>query len=587
MTLQRLFIAVLVVLAGNAAFGLPCETEYQSATMALSAAKLPEGTHQKIATKIASAWRMFASGSAQSNKNAAAQLDQAKKLLDGPAVKNVPIELRNDVAAAIDAFSACIASSAVPTAPVTVRVFTGETTAAPGPAAGGGVTIRVDGDEAGKTKPDGTATINIPLGVHKLSAEQLPDSKGSARPTEIVESGNLPVDIVMVSGADLSIPAELQLTELQDGVLSRDFTAATLQFVGDDGKTIRIRRVDTIELRSESELLDVTKMFAVRSDGTIALSSADAFRTEVLDRYDPLRLSVHAFDDKGLPYRNAVQFAVGRYRASAVILAPAGVTINPGSIPVSVTNEKVSLSFWATTAADGKAAFSLLPSGHYLYSCDSVQNNVRYYGRGGFDLDADGKTFNVPLFSIQTPTAAAATAQSAVSARRAAAAEAEKPKQWYYMDKHGRSHPVGEPSGEEQKVIALWLLYTPEGTFVPALYQDLVWPEHLEPLSEAQLLAARKLDDAVGVERDRGVINVRLLDDRGAVVFRTNVTLDLVVSLEGTRTRLPKPLLEVKVPAVNAFKLEVVGWNASQTSTFDLRQLGEDLRLRSGELLNR
>ncbi len=373
MTLRRLLIAVVTILVSHAALAIPCETQHLSAVMALSSTRLPEGTHQKIATKIANAWRIFSSGSTQSNANAVAQLDQAKKLLDGPAVKNVPIELRNDVAAAIDALSSCIGSSVVPTVPVTVLVFTGETAAGPGPAAGGGVTIRVDGDEAAKTKPDGTATINVPLGYRHFTAEQLPDWKGSARSIEILESGNLPVSIAMASGSDLSVAAELQIVELQDGVLPSDFTAATLQFVGDDGKTIRVRRLDTIELRSDADLLDVTKMFALRPDGTIALASADAFRTEVLDRYDPLRLSVHAFDDKGMPYRNSVQFAVGRYHASAAVQAPAGVTINPAAILVSVTNEKVSLSFWSVTTDDGKATFPLLPAGHYLVACDSCR----------------------------------------------------------------------------------------------------------------------------------------------------------------------------------------------------------------------
>src|SRR5438445_3918034 len=144
MILRRFLLLATVLFSVQAAFADPCETQHQLVIGALEAAKLPEGTHQKIATKVENAWRIFSSASTQSGKNAAAQLDQAKKLLDGAAVKNVPAELRSALASAIDAFSACIGSSSIPTAPVTVRVSLAATTvgALPTPA-GPGVTLRV------------------------------------------------------------------------------------------------------------------------------------------------------------------------------------------------------------------------------------------------------------------------------------------------------------------------------------------------------------------------------------------------------------------------------------------------------------
>jgi hypothetical protein len=571
----------------EAALADPCETEHQFVLGALEAAKLPEGTHQKIATKVENAWRIFSSASTQSVKNAASQLDQAKKLLDGAAAKNVPAELRIALSSAIDAFSACIGSSSVPTAPLTVRVSLAATAAGASPTpAGAGATLRVDDIIAGTTKTGGTATINVPLGIHRLTAELLPDWKGVARNLAVAESGNAPVDIIMETGADLSLAAELQFAEVADGLLPRDFSAANLQLVDDDGKTVRLRRVDTIELRSEADLLDVTKMFTLRPDGSLSLSAVGPFRTEVLDRYDPLRLAVHAFDDKGLSYRGATQFAVGRFRTSGSVSAPPGVTLNRGSIQLNVVTQKLSLSFWSVTSPDGKADFPPLPQGHYLYSCDTVQNNTRYFARGGFELDSDGKSFDVPLFSIQTPTnSAGAATKSAVTERRAAAAAAEKPQQWFYQDKHGKSHPMGEPSGEEQKIISITFRYTAEGTLRPILFQDVVWPEHLVSVTEAELLAARKADDASDTPHDRRVINARLFDERGNVVFRVNVPIDFVTTLEGVRAAVAKPFITVDVPALQAYRLELTGWDARQTSTFDLRTLATDERLRSGELL--
>src|SRR4051794_9014896 len=120
MILRRFLLLVAVLFSVEAALADPCETEHQFVLGALEAAKLPEGTHQKIATKVENAWRIFASGSTQSGKNAASQLDQAKKLLDGAAAKNVPADLRDALRSAIDAFSTCIGSSSIPTAPLTV-----------------------------------------------------------------------------------------------------------------------------------------------------------------------------------------------------------------------------------------------------------------------------------------------------------------------------------------------------------------------------------------------------------------------------------------------------------------------------------
>jgi hypothetical protein len=154
----------------------------------------------------------------------------------------------------------------------------------------------VDDIIAGNTKADGAATISVPLGVHRLTAELLPDLRGVARNLDVAVSNNVPVDIVMESGADLSLAAELQLAEVADGVLPRDFSSASLQLVDDDGKTVRLRRIDT--------------------------------------------LSVHGFDDKGLSYRGAMQFAVGRFRFRRVGSHTSGLHERYAFLPVELLQRK-------------------------------------------------------------------------------------------------------------------------------------------------------------------------------------------------------------------------------------------------------
>ena len=121
-----LFAALLLTLAwvSAAAEPLPCSSNYESATSALSNAPIGVGLRTKLLSHVNNAWRIYSSDNKNSLKNALKELDQALKLLDLNATKQIPPQTRDSISQAIESMRSCLAGApAADTATLTVRTF--------------------------------------------------------------------------------------------------------------------------------------------------------------------------------------------------------------------------------------------------------------------------------------------------------------------------------------------------------------------------------------------------------------------------------------------------------------------------------
>ena len=574
----------LIVCAGFARtiVAAPCETLYAAFTDALTRARLPEGANRRVFVKVSNAWRTYGSGTAQSAGKAAGQLNAAAAMLNGAA--GVPDESRDAVRSAIAALSACMATP-LQTATVPVRVYLEGTPPRP---AGAGVSILVDGEEAAKTAADGTAIVTAAVGLHQISAQQLPDLEGHVPQVEVAAQNTSPVDVTMRAGVDLTFPARLEVAEAPDAVLSKNFKGLSLQLFDDADAPIRLRRIDMLAVISETGAAEVSKYFTVRGDGTIALSNAHGFAAAVLKAADPVTVRLRGRDTKGFEYRGTTQLSLGRYTSTAQIVPPAGVTLDRGSIFIALTNNSTNFSYWSRSSPSGNADFPQLPPGTYLVTCDTVQGKKHYFGRTAFTLDADKKTFQVPLFTVgdRLPSAksaaVSATSVPGVKALMVPAKPSEGP--YYIRGNDGAWHR--EDEDRRQKVFTVWLQLRDDGTLAPVLIQDIAWPEPLLSATEEELTAARADDDAHGAARAYRLLNIRAYDDHARLIFRANASVLFEMESEGHVLRVSRPTSSFNIPAETR-SITVSGWMAQQDVNFDLKTLISDPRLRTGELMRR
>ena len=590
MTIRHSTAVLLFVCAATAhsMFAAPCEQAYSGFVQAMTGAHLPEGAAKRISAKVNAATRIYGSGVPQSGNRAAAQMNAAAAAL--AALTGIPDESRDPVRTAMTELSTCMATPLATTS-ASFRVAIADAISNTRKPAGAGVSILVDGEEVTKTGADGTAAGTVAVGTHNIAAQQFPNLFGSTGKKDLAAGGPT-IDITMQAEADLAIPAELDVVEAPDGVLSKNFRNVTLQMVDDSGSVIRLRSIDMLTVTSEAGGVDVAKYFTVRGDGAVTLKNEHAFAAAILKSPDPLTIRLRGRDAAGLEYRGSVQFSVGRYTASAQIVPSPGASIDRGSLYVVFINDDTGVSTWSRTGANGLAAFPQLPFGRYLVRCDLVQGNKRYLGLTAVMLDADNKTFRVPLVAIGSAAksaTASTTSDGAVVIDTGHGKVTMKPAQpppgpYYRRDRNGTWYR--EDEDRRQKVLTFWFRLMPDGSFQPVHVHETVWPEPLQSETEEELTARRLDDQKNRPDRLERVVNVRIRDHTGQIIYRTNAWVQLAEISEGALYKNPRPSLMFHVP-VSAETIELTGWEAVQDITVDVKTLLSNPQLRTYELMLR
>lgn len=407
LVLPALAISVLIVAlsAPRALAASLCDNEYEVAVLALSKAQLPQGTQQKLVSKVYNARRMSRGAAANARTKAVQQLDQALQLLDSNATKNVAAETRAKLRTAIDGYAGCLRSAPVlQVVQVTVRALTYTEAGGNTPvSAGEGIEIRLDGDTAGKTKKDGTLVVPVTVGEHTFAAAAAA-SFGASQFLDVTAAAT--VDLVMTFGGDYTVGADLQIDELTDNVLQPAAATVTARFLDADLATVKLKTIQRIELSSTgSEIIDLTKKFSLKGQGELVSTDVVGFKQLLTDRYGPFELLVVAAGSDGRVYRNTARFDLGRYRAGGSVGSPSQVAVPVSNIAVRLTNDRSGHAFWTTTSASGAVSLpNLMPEGVYMIWCETVHQNIRYYCSDAFFLNAE-RNFSLRLFALAGPAA--------------------------------------------------------------------------------------------------------------------------------------------------------------------------------------
>jgi hypothetical protein len=408
-----------------------CIPSYEAAVSSITDARLGQGLENKLLTKIKNSWRTYQSGKKNSTKNALNEIDNALRLLDSPATKQIAPQERENIDRAIRAFRDCLSGAPpVEITTLTVRAFFPTETGTAGNSAGAGVIIRVNDIESGQTGTDGTVTLQVPAGTLQVEGRLYPSSAGSSEVT--VAAGQAgQVDLILEDGKELSEDTRLALDEAPEGVLNRNFTTFTLRFLDGDATVL----LASTEL--QIELLDplngpgqfIQNLFALQADGRIIATNVSALRNLLLQRSGQLGINVYGVDARGRTHNKVVRFHMGSIRVVGTLQAPPSFPgLNVSGIFVTANILNTNLVFHAVSDAAGKFEFPLLPTGNMEFKSETLQNGKYYYGQGITVLNQDQslqvnmlytddlvngvREFTVgPLFS--TAGAAATSAKSA------------------------------------------------------------------------------------------------------------------------------------------------------------------------------
>lgn len=385
--MAAVLLGLLISSSGVAVAELSCEADYTAVVTALEGAQLGQGLERKLITKVDNAWRIYQSGIKNSVKIAEHELDVALRLLDSPATKQIPPQLREELGAVITALQSCITGGPpVDTATLVVHTYLPSDAAPdghgePGPA---GVSIRVGGVELGVTGDDGSATVQVPAGTILVEARLYPSNQGQAELT-LAPGEHAEVDLILDDGKELAEESMLVLDEAAEGVLANNFSAFTLRFLSDDSTTVALAEVDEVALldRNGGPSVFLESKFALQADGSLAATDLNALRSLLLARSGEIQVRVHGSDALGRIHDNVVGFYLARYRVVGTLHAPPSYpALDPAGLFVTATILNTDLVFRRVTDAAGQFELPLLPAGNLEFSSETFQNDRYYYGQG-------------------------------------------------------------------------------------------------------------------------------------------------------------------------------------------------------------
>lgn len=301
----RLCTAVIALAApaGNQAASAAhsCETEYDTAKIAIATEIHENGDRQTLQTRLDNAWRAFWKDRKLGIANA--QLDVLQQLLQGNATEGVTEGSREVVAEAVAAFRACInGESPIGTATLTVRTFELNETRVDGKGApaGPGVYLYVDGRLLGTTGADGTATLTVPAGL--VSVQAIVPSRAIAETAvDIAKGASLTVDLVLDDSKEVTSPVDVSVSSVTGQVVPADADSFTISLL-ESGVLRPVVAVADVTLEDDigNTLAVLGPHFQVSGDGRLVPIDLAGIMG-VLRSYAgrPLVLSVMAEDAAG------------------------------------------------------------------------------------------------------------------------------------------------------------------------------------------------------------------------------------------------------------------------------------------------
>lgn len=340
-----------------------------------------------------------------------------------------------------------------------------------------------------------------------------------------------------------SAPPRLRALEMIDGVLNANFSSLTLQLETATGEPLPVASLDAVELAQN----DVTKMFAVKPDGTISLSEIAAFSR--LADAESLDLRVRGKDRAGDAHDVVLRFGIGRHRPTFRLTAPSGLGTAVTDVWMRLVHLPSELSFWQASDSRGRVSFPQLPEGGYRIEAGSLRG-FKVFAQQGFLLDGD-KTVDVTLY-----------ANTGGGAR---------------MDRDGTVVPADAPN-RYVRIAAMTIEAVGDAFKVRSL--DIIdWPaDRMDAEArERELVEAEQQLSKEEIVPTRRTVIVRAYDAHGQVTHRQIIRVDVPPNhAENFRLR---------VPLATTHRLEVQGWRPHRRVYWALDELRNDPSIEQRKVL--
>lgn len=290
-----------------------CETEYDTASVAIATEVHKSGDRQKLRTGLDNAWRVFWKERELGIANL--QLDVLRQLLEHNGIQGVTGGSRDVVAETVGAFRACLNGEApVGTATLTVRAFEFNETVADGKGepAGSGVFLYVDGEHLASTGADGTATLTVPAG--RVDVQAIVASRAIAETTVDIGKGtSLTVDLILDDSKEVTSPVELSVSSMTGNVVPANADGFTISLL-DSGVLRPAVAVAEVTLEDDigNTLAVLGDQFRVGADGRLVpIDVARIVDVLRLHAGRPLTLNVMAEDAAGFTLSGTTRLHLG------------------------------------------------------------------------------------------------------------------------------------------------------------------------------------------------------------------------------------------------------------------------------------
>ena len=248
---------------------------------------------------------------------------------------------------------------------------------------GAGYAVQLDGVTRALTDAQGLASIVVPLDVSKVGVSKPPNYFGVSSVIGLNAGETRIVNVELGDSGELGAESMLRIDLLQHLMLPRSVPLVVLRFFQNE-KAVASERLELAELRDPDggPDTDLTNLFTVRSDGSLAASPATFFAA-VGDFGGKKLLFVQVLDKQGVVHKMEVPFYISLYMAKGKLSAPPSNPSLPlGGILIQVSMLGTDITFQTESASDGSFPLPVLPTGSILIHAETSSGGHFYLGQG-------------------------------------------------------------------------------------------------------------------------------------------------------------------------------------------------------------
>ena len=246
-----------------------------------------------------------------------------------------------------------------------------------------GYMVKLDGVTRAMTDAQGRASIITPLDVSEITVSSPPNYYGSALVVELTAGEIRTIEMELGDSGELGAESMLRMDRLQHYMLPINVPLVILRFFQNE-KSVASDLVEVVELRDPAggALKDITGLFTIRRDGSLAANPADFF-TAIGNLSGKKLLFAQVLDKQGISHLQETPFYVSQRTVQGRLSAPPS---NPGlplgGIPIQISVLNTDISFQTESASDGTFPLPQMPSGNLLIQAQTSSGGTNYLAQG-------------------------------------------------------------------------------------------------------------------------------------------------------------------------------------------------------------